>query len=368
MGPGSVISELADLENARKKADPSWPTMPSFDDIGLTLGADYNILTQRVNESPGERNATGGVLRFYGTWKPSKTDSGNEDRLVFKLEHRHSIASDIPPNVLLLEAGVAGVSGPTYSDNKTVLTNLYWGQYLFDNKFGYIAGIIDVSDYADVYSLANVWVDFNNLAFSTNPSMPVPSQGLGIAGRWLFQSKYYVLASIADINGDPHKPGDAFDSFFNVAEYFKHIEFGIIGSWEERASRNAHITIWQSDERKTAGIESDWGVAFSWSPYAGDWQPFLRGGYADKGTALLQKTLSTGVGRKLNSNGDAIGVGLNWGKAANNSEDQYISEIYYKWYPYRHVLLVPDAQFIVNPVNNEEDHLWLIGLKMRVTF
>ncbi len=369
LGPGSVPADMKALEKSRQDDHPSWPSMPSLDEIGLVLGADYNLLSQGVTESLGKSSATGGALRFYGTWVPITSNPENENKLVFKLEHRHAIGSDLPPSGLLLDAGVAALSGPTFSDNKTVLTNLYWGQNLHSNQFGYIAGIVDVADYADVYAFVNVWTEFNNLAFSTNPSMPVPNQGLGVAVRWLFQSNVYVLGGIADINGDPHAPEDAFDSFFSDAEFFKHIEIGLIGSWDERMTRNTHITIWQSDAREELGIEADKGVALSWSPKIGEWQPFLRGGYADKGTAVLKKSYSAGVGKAINSRQDAFGVALNWGKTANSSSAQIISELYFKWNPFKHLLVSPSVQFIDNPANNNDaSNLWLGALKVRVTF
>jgi len=367
LGPGSVPADLMELEEIRKSDSPSWPSMPTFENIDLKLGADISFLSQRVNNNMGEDVATGGVVRFYGTWKPA-SKAGNENKLVFKVEYRDAL-SNLPPNALLFSAGAAGVSAPGYNDRGAVLSNLYWGQQLFNNKFSYIAGIIDVSDYFDVYALVDPWTDFNNLAFSTNPSSPTPSQGLGIAGRWLFDSNVYVLGSLADINGNPHRPEDAFDSFFNTAEYFKHIEVGIIGSWNDRVNRNVHITLWQADERKELGIDEDHGVAFSWNTEWNDWQPFIRGGYAKNGTATLKKTMSIGFGKKVHANGDVFGVGLNWGNAAFSDKDQYTTEIYYKWNALKHILIVPGVQYVYKPVNNsEQDHLWLVAVKARVNF
>ena len=226
IGPSSVASDLEKAETAREKAP--WPTIPKLNEYDLKLAADYQFLYQRLSSSPpgSEDDALGGVARLYGTWEP--IESG---RLVFKAEHRHHMDGYIAPNALQAQAGIAGVSGPTFSSKNAVLTNLYWGQSFSDNKLSYIAGIIDVSDYFDVYGLANVWIDFNNLAFSTNPTAPVPAQGLGAAGRWASPSNFYVLGSIADANGDPHTPEDAFESFFSTSEYFSHVEIGRVASW-----------------------------------------------------------------------------------------------------------------------------------------
>ncbi|UXM81858.1 hypothetical protein N7V09_19710 [Shewanella seohaensis] len=252
-------SQLKEIEYIRKSEHPSWPSIPSFAEYNLSLAADYQVLAQQLNSSPSETSAIGGALRLYGTWNLD-AESSAPGRLVFKVENRHRIGTTLSPQVLLPSAGVSGVSGPTFSDKKSVLTNLYWGQSFKNNEFGYIAGIIDVADFLDVYGLINVWTEFNNLAFATNPTIPTPAQGLGVAGRWLMPSNYYITGSISDINGNPHRPEDAFDSFFNTSEHLSHLEFGRIGSWDERWANNIHVTLWHADERKEAGIPSDWGL------------------------------------------------------------------------------------------------------------
>ncbi len=367
MGPGSVQSQLHEVESARRSEHPSWPSIPSFEQYNLSLAADYQILAQQLDNSPADEEAVGGVARFFGTWKMNPQSSA-PGRVTFKVENRHRLGTDLPPQVLLPAAGVSGSSGPTFNDKKGVLTNLYWGQSFKDNEFGYIAGIIDVADFIDVYGLINVWTEFNNVAFATNPTIPVPAQGLGAAGRWSVPGKFYLTGSVADINGDPHRPDDAFDSFFSTSEYLTHVEFGRAGSWEDRWADNMHLTLWHADARDEAGLASDWGVAASISQRYGAWLPFFRAGYADRGVSLQKKTISTGAGYTLDSK-NFVGVGASWGQAAGNNRDQYTLEGYYKWQVFNHILLVPSVQWIRNPSHNQaEDQLWLAALKCRVTF
>lgn len=362
LGPSSVTSELEKVQEIRKEA--TWPTMPNFTEYNLKLAADYQLLYQQLSSSLSDTKGFGGVARLYGTWQPTNTG-----HLVFKAEHRHSIGDYIAPKSQQLSAGIVGVSGPTFSDAKAVLTNLYWGQSFENNKMAYIAGIIDVSDYIDVYGLANVWVDFNNLAFSTNPTIPVPAQGIGAAGRWASTNNFYVLGSVADANGDPHRQEKSFDSFFGTSEYFSHLEFGQVGSWEDRWAQNMHITIWHVDGKKVDGTPSDWGVAASWNQRFGKWLPFIRAGYADKGVGLQKKMLAAGAGYTINDNGDYVGVGLSWGETAANSNDQFILENYFKWQALPRLLVVPSIQWIVNPSNNvEKDQIWQGSIKIRATF
>lgn len=366
LGPGSVPSQLKEIQEARKTQHPRWPSIPSLQQYNLSLAADYQVLAQQLNESPSERNASGGVARVFGTWRINP-QSSSPGRLVFKVEHRHRF-TELSPQTLLPAAGVSGVSGPTFSDKKGVLTNLYWGQSFKDNEFGYIAGIIDVADFIDVYGLVNPWTEFNNLAFATNPTIPVPSQGVGAAVRWLMPSNYYITGSIADINGNPHEPENAFDSFFNTAEYLSHVEFGRVGSWEDHWADNIHITLWQADAREEAGLDSDWGASASFSQRFGAWLPFFRAGYADKGVGIQKKTISTGSGYAIQK-GHFVGIGLSWGQTASNDRNQTIVEAYYKWQAFNHILLVPGIQRINKPsYNTDKDQLWMATLKFRMTF
>jgi len=369
LGPSSVPAQLKDVEEARERGAPAWPTVPSLDRYGLSLAADIYALYQRVSDSPGDEDAAGGVARLYGSWTPANRGSPDAGKLIFKVEYRGRLATDSSPQALLPAAGVAGVSGPTFSDKGALLTNLYWAQAFAGNRLAYVAGVIDVTDYLDVYGLVNVWTEYNNLAFSTNPTIPAPDQGLGAAVRWMLSPNYYLIASLADANGNPHEPGDFASSFFNDREYFKHVELGRIGSWANRYADNTHVTLWQVDAREQAGVGSDRGVAASWSQTFGKWLPFVRGGFADKGVGVLKRAVSAGAGYAVDGRGNYLGVGVNWGQAAGSSIDQYTLEAYYKWQVLEHLLIVLDVQYVANPANDpSRSSLWLAGVKLRATF
>jgi len=100
------------------------------------------VLFQQLDQSLGEKSAAGGVARFFGTWGPNP-DANSPGRVIFKIEHRHTLGTEIAPQQLLFEAGVAGMSGPSFSDSGVVLTNLYWGQSFEENSIRLIAGVVD---------------------------------------------------------------------------------------------------------------------------------------------------------------------------------------------------------------------------------
>jgi len=343
---------------------------------GFAFGADYNALYQNASKSPGEDNAASGVLRFYGTWTLVGRDTPDHGSLVYKVENRHRLGTDIAPQQLAGEIGYAGLTGITFSDAGWLLTNLYWQQAFKQNQVSFVAGVVDATDYTDVYGLISPWTGFSNLVFSVNPTIPVPDQGLGAAVRGSFAGNYYLLAGLADANGDPGDPLEGFNTFFDDREYFKHIEFGWFSSFENRFDDNTHLTIWQADARETADVPEGWGAAFSFNKKINDrWQPFARAGYSDGGGgSQLERSLSAGVGYFPHSRSDTLGIGLNWGRPASGTygddlDDQYTAEVYYRLQLFQHTTITPDVQYLVNPaLNPEEDNIWVFGLRARVVF
>jgi len=58
-----------------------------------------------------------------------------------------------------------------------VLTNFYWEQGFADNSMGLVAGVVDVSDYIDVYGLINVWTEFTIWYFPAARGTQYPIRG-----------------------------------------------------------------------------------------------------------------------------------------------------------------------------------------------
>ena len=382
-GPSSVGGQLG----KDRKAKGTFYPLPRLSDryfrfknrveeeYGFSFGFDYNALFQATNDSPGEDKAAGGVFRAYGQWTLVGKESENTGALVYKVENRHRLGTDIAPKGLGSEIGYAGLTAVTFSDIGWALTNLYWSQHLLKNRVGFVAGVVDTTDYVDVYGLVNPWTDFNNYAFTTNPTIPAPDQGLGAAVRVMPMENFYIVAGIADANGDPTDIGDSVNSFFSKAEFFTHLEVGWISSWERRFSDNIHLTAWHVDEREQAQVSDGWGVAFSFSRlFADTWEPFFRAGYARDGGALWERSISVGLGYHTRKKSDVLGVGLNWSRPNEDTfgpglDDQYTAEIYYRFQLLKILTITPDVQLLINPASNpEEDQVWIFGLRARLAF
>lgn len=376
-GPGSVGAELeADdqigsifrLPALDEALQPyfDWKAGLSRDD-GLTFGLDYTGLYQAVTDSPGDNEAAGGIFRFFGTWTLLGQDSGNTGSLVYKVENRHNLVTDLAPQALGFGAGSILPTGTAFSDFGWGVTNLYWQQRLLEGRVSLVAGTLDATDYVDVYGLTNPWTQFQNLAFLTDPTIPVPDQGLGIAGGAMATDNLYVTAGLADANGDPNDAG--FDTFFDDREYFKHLEVGWTSSQDRIYLDNVHLTAWQVDQRDEAGVPDGWGLAFSAAWFLDDtWLPFLRGGYGHGNVGLMSHSLAAGVGWFFPDTRDLLGLGVGWGRPSDGTlDDQGTAELFYRLQLTQNLALTPSVQLILDPpLNPDENAIGVFGLRARV--
>jgi porin len=381
-GPSSVGEELKEADQAKKPLlripaiDQALKPWFSFkkgikEEIGLSFSMDYQALFQAVDNSPGEDNAASGLFRIYGSWTPVGHDTKNAGSLVFKAEHRHRLGTNITPQDLGFVAGSGLPTGTQFNqfvNHSWGVTNLYWQQRLADGRVAFVVGKVDPTDYLDIYGLINPLTAFSNLAFSTNPTISSPNQGLGAAAGAFVSENVYVVGGIADANGDATDEG--FDTFFDDNEYFTHAEIGWTSSYERRYLDNIHVTAWHADDREEARVPESWGVAFSAAWFFDDkWMPFLRAGYADGDAPLMQATVSAGIGRYFSERRDLLGVGFNWSKPSNNAlDDQYTAEIFYRFQLAQNVAITQDFQVIIDPaLNPVENEIFVFGIRVRLT-
>ena len=198
---------------------------------GISLGLDYTSNAFHATKSLGEKDAWGGMARFYGSWELANRGEADSGAFVWKVEHRHRI-SDIPPVALASELGYAGLIAPPFSDQKLRFTNLFWRQKLNAGRTTLLAGFLDVTDYLDVFALASPWTGFSNFAFSTGTqTIPIPNDAtLGVAVGSMLTERAFLIAGLADTNSDPTDLGETAESFFEHNEYFTSVELGMTPS------------------------------------------------------------------------------------------------------------------------------------------
>ena len=384
-GPGSVGDTIADDREAR---DPAF-RLPALDEArkdwltwkdrvqkehGLAIGFDYTAAFLGATESLGDRRASGGIIRSFGYWDLTGRGTANTGAFVWKVEHRHRYGN-IAPNALASSIGYVGVVEPPFSDQGFRFTNLYWRQRFSGGLATVTGGFLDTTDYVDTFALASPWTGFMNFAFSTGTStIALPNDAtLGIAGGTMIGKEFYLLAGLTNANADPQNPFSEVDSFLSDNEYFTSLEFG----WTAEHSRiyfdNAHVTLWHTDSRSSAGTPSGWGAAFSFVRYLGDrWMPFVRGGFANDGGTLMEKSVSAGFGYDVVPKRGLLAFGFNWGQPNENTfgtslGDQYALELFYRIDLTEQFTLTPDIQLIRNPaMNPTEDTIWVFGIRARL--
>jgi len=343
--------------------------------IGLTLGGDYNAVVQGATESLGDDWAGSGVFRVYGHWAWPGEPRRNPGSLTFKFENRHRY-TDVAPQQLGGQIGYTSLTAASWSDAGWLLSNFYWYQQLLDNRLAFVAGVVDATDYVDVYGLINPWTDYMNSVFLNSPTMAIPSQGLGAAVRGSLTPNLYVLAGFANANGRPTAPLDDFDTFFTKGEFFKHIEMGWISSWETRQQDNIHLTLWQTSARSDAGIPSGWGGTFSASHlFADRWLPFVRVGWSDGGGGVpLETAVAAGAGYYLRDQTDLLAFGFSWGQPSSETygsglRDEHTIELLYRVHLLNRFSVTPDVQVLIDPaLNPDADVVAVFGLRVRLVF
>ena len=366
-GPDSVAVQLED-------AYETWDDWKKSlkDDHGFGFLIDYTGVFLSANETFDSDTASGGILRAFGDW--SLTENGG---LVWKFEHRHKYGSLSPFDFSLGSMGYVGLQEPPFNDSGFRTQNMYWRQRFGGGRSTLIAGVLDPTDYVDAFALASPWLHFMNFAFSTgSAAIGLPNDAaVGVAYGTMLTSSMYIIAGITDTNGDPSDPLKGFDNFFSDNEYFTSVELGWTTSQQRIIYDNVHVTLWHKDKQVAANVNGGWGAAFSLSKYINDnFMPFIRGGYADDGGSLLQKSLSFGVGWQTEAFDGLLGAAFNWGEPNEDTfapglKDQYAIEVFYRVPFLQKIAVTVDTQLIKDPaLNPDANTIWMFNLRARGLF
>lgn len=338
------------------------------DRTGLLIGTEYVMLPQGGGPAVGpEEFAASGRWALFGTWTLVDRSGPMAGDLVVRGENRHDLGTVLAPASLNTSLGTNQSTAVVFSDAGWLLTNLYWHQRLSGGKYSLLVGQVDPTDYVDTYAWVNPWTTFLNGSFGNSPTIAMPNQTFGLAVGALPGDHLYLVAGVADPDGDPARP---FDTFFQGGEVFVHAEVGWVASMEKRHEDNVHITGWYASARPDRGIGSGWGLNFSgcWR-FADVWTPFLRGGFALGQAARAKGYVAAGLGLEVRK-ADLLGIGLAWTRPANpGARDQYTAEIFYRLHVLRNLAVTPDVQVVLNPTGRSAGSaVGIAGLRVRLHF
>jgi porin len=334
--------------------------------LGLAFGTDYAAIYQVATSSPGRNEGASSTWRFFGSWTLLGRDTGGTGSLVFKVENDRRLGGGISAAELGPEIGSLLATAHGYGDDEWGLSNLFWQQRLFERRFVLVAGQVDPSDYTNTSGSFNRLTAFTNAAFSSSPTIPMPSPGLGGGAAVFLPENLYLVASVSDANADSTEP---FQHVFRDGELFKHVEVGWFGSYEKRRVNNIHLTGWHVDKREAAGVPKGWGIAFSSTWTFERWTSFLRAGYSHGDATEVEGLVSLGVSARLRRS-DQLGLAFSWSRpAAGGLRDQYTSELFYRLQLGNNVAVTPDIQLLFDPaLDDRKSVIAVFGIRVRVAF
>ena len=380
-GPDQVENQIQEDEEPKNSFFELRFIQPYFDfknnlkeKSGFGYGLDYSAAYFSANNSPGDKDAGAGMVRFYASWDLLGRGKKNNGALIFKVEHRHKY-TNISLKDYGFNLGYVGMILPPFSNDQFRMTNFYWRQRLWQGRLSIAVGLLDATDYVDVYGLASPWMHFTNFAFSTgSETIYIPNDAaLGVGVGLYVTDHIYTIASISDAGSDPTKPWQSFESFFSNGDYFKSLEVGWVKSKQRHYFDNIHLTYWHSDGSDVTASLPGWGLAFSGTWFVNDKiMPFLRGGYARDGGTLLQKSVTAGIGWYQQKGGSLLGFAAGWGEVnettwAEGLDDQITMELFYRMQVSSRIAITPDLQYLINPaMNPDASSIFLWGVRGRL--
>lgn len=378
-GPNSTEGQLEEDDQVKKPAfrfplfdrrmEPWFEWKEKVNEAhGFQISGQYVSLYQGLGDSLGEEDeAASGLFRLNGKWTVVGRGTKSPGSIAFTVDQRHAY-TDIPPSALAGEAGYIGLTGALLSDFGFAVINLNWQQGFHDGNTGLVIGRFDPSDYMNVLGYANPWTAFQNLAIFLDASVAFPDSSWGVgAGQWI-KDKWYVIGSVNDANG---LATDDFEFLRGGSEFFTQAGVGWSPSKGERYFKTVVVTGWHVDEREDLGIESFEGLLLSanWT-FDEKLMPFVRLGVSDGSTLIYNTSVTAGFIRRFAYRSDLLGLAVNWGESPMEGlPEQITTEAFYRWQIAQNLAVTPSVQWLVDPaLNEEDDEVWLVGLRLRMSF
>ncbi len=353
------------------------------EDTGIEFGINYTSLfihsTQTISDE-NTSNASSGVLDIQGGWTFINRKKGeNTGKLFFKINSRHSYNgpnSTAPMFHGLNESGYYGLPATGFRSYSMRMVEFNYQQSLFNNRFHFVVGKIDPTNYFNFHGLIVPWQHFIGYGAAVSGTVNWPDQGLGGIISVRPTEKLYVMAGLTDVRGDIFRKGEFlnFGDQFQNGKFWKSVEVGFVPSFSERFFRKISITYWHSDAYTNTSdqeISSGQGVAVSahWF-FKERFIPFARFGISNgNGENAFYKTdIQIGHGYRF-LNYDILGLSLSWNQPnIPDVKNQITSELFYRVNVTAHLEFTPSVQFITNPTfNPNSNSLFYFGMRGRIT-
>lgn len=363
-GPVTVVGRGWDRLNERME-----------EATGVRLGLAYTLSFQAATEGPGDRSGAEGDLDLFAAWQILGNDDGtNAGAFNLNAQHIHKIGQVAPANLASEVGAIWGTSDGIGADESFPIVQLYYEQWMFDDRLMAVVGKIDTTNYVGTNRFADDTLYFMNRAFSSNPAINYPGNGLGGVLGWQVTERITVGGCIADANGVETEAG--FHTI-EAGEFFMAAEVGLALDIAGAGEGNYRLTAWRSDEAEDAELPEDYGFALSVDQEIGERAvPFFRASWSDGDATGVSAVVGGGLGVEglMGREEDTVGVGVSWGASTEDDvEDQVVSEVFYRMQLARSVQLTFGAQVIANAPDLEsedggQDTVGVFEARLRIAF
>lgn len=344
---------------------------------GLSVGIAYTTLYQRLTDRKAgndPREGAVGDLDIFGQWSLPGSETERNWFVGYQAEMRHRIFTSSRPSELGAAAGSLWGTTDGFNTQDMSLIQLWWQQALFDETLTYRAGKVDQADLFDIGTFNSANLFFSNIAFSTNPTIPFPGNGMGAAMSVAPSDDWYLTVGMGDANG--RKTHFGFSSFYDEQDYFTAAEFGLTPRLKGLGQGYYQFTTWHTDGRKTGARpkqSSGKGFSLRFEQFIGeDLLPFVTYSRASGGATSVRQLLTTGIGLRdiLGYKDDIIAVAVGWGQPEDRSlRNQTVAELFYRMQISDYLQVTPDIQIIREPSRNRDnDTIGVFGLRVRLVF
>jgi len=341
---------------------------------GLQFGFSYQLTFQAATSGPGDRSGAEGDLDLSAAWRVIGTkDDDDTGTINVNAQHIHEMGETGPAN-LSGDIGAIWATSDGWGYNQDfVVDQAYFEQYFLDGNAMVVVGKIDTTNYVNTNRFADDSVYFMNTAFSANPALLYPDNGLGIVGAGHITKLVYLGGCIADANGQATMSG--FDSI-GYGDFFYAVEAGLTPTINGLGDGAYRFTGWYSQDAEKLNLPEDYGFAISCDQQLGNGvSPFLRYAWSDGAATGVRNIAAVGAciegcfGRK----DDVFGLGVSWGDSPIEAySDQVAGEVFYRLQVTAAVQFTLGGQVIANALDRETgengETVGIIEARFRVAF
>lgn len=331
---------------------------------GISWALEDTVIYQAASGGVDPNDALVNTLGLFATWKVFRAENGKDFAgLGFQGEVRGNHIGQFTD--LRDSLGTLWSPNDSTSDDYSKINQLWWGQRLFDGRFGYLIGKIDPGSRINENRFAGSGnTQFFSQPFATNPARSFPDNGLGFMLRaeptdWLYL--HFTMSDSAAVS-----TGSPFTTI--NGEWFYAGEVGFRPVIPGLGQGVYRLMVYQRNTE--SADENGWSLSADQN-LSDKYGAFLRYGGNGGEINSIQHLISGGFSflQPFNRKNDQAGIGVSYTHPADTAfRDEYSTEVYYRMQVTEGIELSGSAQLIVDPSNSDRDAVAVFGVRCRLLY